>query len=249
MVTRVLKPGDDHNLLRHRHDGDPHNQYHHKAAPLKTTVGPTSLRPPLILDGTGLGQMTYLWIIDDAGRDLATFYYTTTPSVKRGIDLFVGGSGSFTIYRTGTATPAFIVNPDIAPSGIFMYFDAYAAANMIVANEQRHVAETYQFTGSPVNPLPRPSKHIIRLDPNGASRTVQGIGADTPGLTFGDTVVYEFINVAAFGSGYDINWENETSTLAADRVITGTGATVPMGPQQTFRVWYDNDSARWRILS
>jgi len=210
----------------------------------------TYVKPPLVLDGTGLGPMTYLYIKDHEGEDLASFGYSTSPSVYRDINMWVGGGqGSFSILETGGSVPVFSVNPATSPAGVIAALDMYAAANMIVAQQQRHVAETYTFTSTPVNPLPAPAKHIIRLDPDGASRTVQGIAADTPGLTYGDTVVYEFINVAAFASGFDVNFENETSTNAADRVITGTNGTVALGPQQTFRIWYDQDSARWRILS
>jgi len=58
--------------------------------------------------------------------------------------------------------------------------------------------------------------------------------------------VMTLINVGEF----DLILANQSpSSLAPDRIITGTGASLRLGPDQTATLFYDQTSARWRVLS
>ncbi len=50
--------------------------------------------------------------------------------------------------------------------------------------------------------------------------------------------------------GADLILANQSEqSLEANRVITGTGANLTLGPDQTANLFYDQTSARWRVLS
>jgi hypothetical protein len=54
------------------------------------------------------------------------------------------------------------------------------------------------------------------------------------------------INVGAA----DLILENQSErSLAQDRIITGTGASLTLRPDQAATLFYDQTSARWRVLS
>jgi hypothetical protein len=58
--------------------------------------------------------------------------------------------------------------------------------------------------------------------------------------------VMTFINVG----GFDLILEDQSArSLPANRIVTGTRANLTLGPDRTATLFYDQTSARWRVLS
>ena len=80
---------------------------------------------------------------------------------------------------------------------------------------------------------------ILRLDTD-ATRTITGLanGVNGRGLTI--------LNV---GSNNIVFTNEDVSSSASNRIITGTGASITMNPNDVLRLIYDDVSARWRVTS
>jgi len=89
----------------------------------------------------------------------------------------------------------------------------------------------------------RTSVHRFATD---APRAISGFVAtkDIDSPVAGELVI--LINVGAA----DLILENQSErSLAQDRIVTGTGASLTLRPDQTATLFYDQTSARWRVLA
>lgn len=68
-------------------------------------------------------------------------------------------------------------------------------------------------------------------------------GIDATAVQDGDT--FELTNVSA--NSIDIT-NQDAASVAANRIITGTGATFALGADRTVTIRYDSTTARWRLL-
>lgn len=78
-----------------------------------------------------------------------------------------------------------------------------------------------------------------------ASRTITGIDATTANFSeAGDYL--RVVNVGAFDV---VLGHQDAASLAANRIISPTGADLTLGPDESAVLWYDTASSRWRVLS
>lgn len=71
-----------------------------------------------------------------------------------------------------------------------------------------------------------------------APRTLTGIGAPQTGREL------RIVNVGSF----NIALANQSaSSTDVNRIITGTGANIILGPDDVVNLWYDGTTARWRV--
>ena len=85
------------------------------------------------------------------------------------------------------------------------------------------------------------ARHWGRVSGNVVTSVITGIGAGA--AEDGDT--YELTNVSA--NAIDISHQ-DVASLAANRIISPTGATYLLGPDETVRIRYDSITTRWRLL-
>jgi|SRR5690349_6210990 len=94
----------------------------------------------------------------------------------------------------------------------------------------------FAFTGTTAHVEPPDDLTFQRLSSD-AARTITGIAAK------GHAFVYLIANVGSF----TITLANESSSsLAANRIITGTGANLDVGAGTMVLIVYDSTTARWR---
>lgn len=93
------------------------------------------------------------------------------------------------------------------------------------------------LTGSANNGM----RHWARISGNATTSVLTGI--DATAVQDGDT--FELTNVSA--NAIDIGHQDAAST-AANRIISPTGATYQLGPDETVLIRYDSSTARWRLL-
>ena len=94
------------------------------------------------------------------------------------------------------------------------------------------------LTGSPNNN----TRHWARITSN-ADGTSIITGIDATAVQDGDT--FKFTNVGAFNASFG---NQDVASTAANRIISPTGATYIIGPDESCEVIYDTTTARWRIL-
>ena len=85
-------------------------------------------------------------------------------------------------------------------------------------------------------------RHWARITSN-ADGTSIITGIDAAFAQDGDT--FKIANVGAFNASIG---NQDAASTAANRVITGTGATYILGPDESCEITYDSTTARWRIL-
>lgn len=73
-----------------------------------------------------------------------------------------------------------------------------------------------------------------------AARNITGIAAPSPEMPRWLFLV----NVGAFNI---VLKNQDVASQAANRIITGTGADLTIGPDARATLWYDPDSDRWRV--
>lgn len=83
--------------------------------------------------------------------------------------------------------------------------------------------------------------HSFRLSTDGVARTITGFANVKAGR-----IVY-IHNVAG---GANISLANESaSSVAQNRIITGTGGTVAIQPARSAILLYDGETTRWRLIA
>lgn len=93
------------------------------------------------------------------------------------------------------------------------------------------------LTNSPNNN----SRRWARISGDAVTSVLTGI--DATAVQDGDT--FELTNVSA--NSIDIT-NQDAASVAANRIITGTGATFALGADRTVTIRYDSTTARWRLL-
>lgn len=84
-----------------------------------------------------------------------------------------------------------------------------------------------------------PDGYLFRIDPSGGPWSITGMGN---GYT-GRQIV--FVNVGVVNL---VLTNQDVASVAANRVITGTGANVTVVPDGSIRLFYDGTTARWRVI-
>lgn len=84
-------------------------------------------------------------------------------------------------------------------------------------------------------------RHWARISGNATTSVITGI--DATDAEDGDT--FKLTNVSA--NGIDIGHQ-DVASAAANRIITPTGVTYLLGPDESCEIIYDATTARWRIL-
>jgi len=84
---------------------------------------------------------------------------------------------------------------------------------------------------------------MLRLSTD-ASRIMSGIDATTADYSEPDDMLW-VINIGSFDL---VLGHQDTGSLAANRIISPTGADLILGPDESAHIWYDGVTARWRIL-
>jgi hypothetical protein len=84
-------------------------------------------------------------------------------------------------------------------------------------------------------------RHWVRISGNATTSVITGI--DATDAEDGDT--FEMTNVSA--NSIDIGHQ-DVASAAANRIISPTGATYQLGPDETVRIRYDLTTVRWRLL-
>jgi hypothetical protein len=145
--------------------------------------------------------------------------------------------------NTHTITsPQFLVGP----SDLLLAFDtvrvgsraSFLGVTNRLARSQSINANVNDFQGQSTGLFQRGT---IRLTATGAARTVTGF--DISISATGDELIV--INVGAFDV---VLAHQDVASLAANRLITPTGASLTLGPDEMAKLWYDLQDSRWRIL-
>lgn len=97
------------------------------------------------------------------------------------------------------------------------------------------------WTGLLTNTSNTAMRHWARISGNATTSVLTGINATA--AQDGDT--FKLTNVSA--NSIDISHQDAAST-AANRIISPTGATYQLGPDESCEIIYDTTTSRWRIL-
>ena len=98
-------------------------------------------------------------------------------------------------------------------------------------------ANNYQGMGTSIF-----QRGMVLVSASGAARTITGF--DVAVLEDGDELL--LVNVGATENV--ILGHQDTGSLAANRMVSPTGADLTLQPNETAKLWYDNNTSRWRIL-
>lgn len=84
--------------------------------------------------------------------------------------------------------------------------------------------------------------YIVRASASGANRAITGIAAPT--------VTNQRIRLINVGTSLDLTLPNESaSSTATNRFVCPGAATFTLNPGDSVELWYDNTTARWRVLA
>lgn len=242
-MTRVLKPGDDHNLLRHRHDGDPHSQYYHKNAPFSVTTGPTTLAGPVNLE------------------ELVTITVDDTTPLHEAVKL----SNSSIVVYVGTGAPgqAIVLNemsiqPTVDPitfrgqwvcgDGV-NYIWKKMATDEMMARVLNLETTTITMAGGTYHNYNYTAAAgalfwLYRWNLTG-NATITGFTA--PSIVGNRTPFFDIVNVS---NSFTLTLvKTSGSSDPNNQIITGDpNASIPIGPNDSCRMWYDGITLKWRVL-
>jgi len=242
-LPRPLYPGANHNLLSNRESGNPHPQYHHKAGPLISTVGPTILPGPVTLN------------------ELVTINVDDTIPLHESVKL----SNSSIVVYVGTGAPgqAIVLNemsiqPTVDPitfrgqwvcgDGVNYIWKKMATDEMMarVLNLETTTITMAAGTYNNYNYTAAAGAlfWLYRWNLTG-NATITGFTA--PSIVGNRTPFFDIVNVSNTFTLTLVKTSGLSSTN--NQIITGDpNASIPIGPNDSCRMWYDGITLKWRVL-
>jgi len=189
-------------------------------------------------------------ILGTSTSDYWMKFYNTITGLN--CDVRVGGSASvsdrFGVIDDDKGSTVFrVMGRPLVPA---TWFNVLADENFL-ANTDLGVTGRLRFAAQDVAlvanaaPLTLPTSTIVRITSD-ASYDIDGIGADNLASAQDEMSKITLINA---NSAFDLHLQNEdTGQTAADRIITGTGSPDTIVPNTTREIYYDDTSARWRVI-
>lgn len=182
----------------------------------------------LTVDGNAMGRVS-AWVVNHPS------YANSTGSVGETDTLTVGGFATSAPGVTITTRQSLNVIGGRSRLKSVVQYDPIDPAVLGSGNNNNWAG---LLTGSANNNM----RHWARITSN-ADGTSLITGIDATAAQDGDT--FKITNVGAFNASFG---DQDAASAAANRIITGTGVTYIIGPDETAEVTYDATTARWRIL-
>jgi hypothetical protein len=182
----------------------------------------------LTVGGLAMGRVS-AWVINPIS------YASSSGSVGNADTLTVGGFPTSSPGVTITDRQSLYVIGGRSRHASTMQYDPINPAALASGNNNDWAG---LLTGSANNNM----RHWARISGDAVTSVITGI--DATAAQDGDS--FELTNISA----NTINITNQdAASLAANRIITGTGATYVLAADETVIVRYDTTTARWRLLA
>ena len=182
----------------------------------------------LTVNGQVMSRIT-AWVINGIS------YAASTGSVGEADTLTVGGFVTSAPGVTVTTRQSLNVIGGRSRFKSVMQYDPINPAALGAADNDDWAG---LLTGSANNGM----RHWARVSGNATTSHITGI--DATSVQDGDT--FEITNVSA--NAFDFNHQ-DTASVAANRIISPTGAAYLLGADETVLIRYDATTARWRLLA
>jgi hypothetical protein len=182
----------------------------------------------LTVGGLAMGRVS-AWVINPVS------YANSTGSVANADTLTVGGFPTSSPGVTITERQSLFVIAGRSRHAAVMSFDPISPATLAAGATQDYAG---LLTGTANNGM----RHLARLSGDGAGTSALG-GIDATSAQDGDT--FKLVNVSA--NNVTLNHQ-DVGSVAANRIISPTGANFVLGPDESCEIYYDVADTRWRIL-
>jgi hypothetical protein len=182
----------------------------------------------LTVGGLAMGRVS-AWVINPVS------YANSTGSVANADTLTVGGFPTSSPGVTITERQSLFVIAGRSRHAAVMSYDPISPAALAAGTTQDY---TGLLTGTANNGM----RHLARLAGDAGGTSALG-GIDATSAQDGDT--FKLVNVSA--NNVTLNHQ-DAGSVAANRIISPTGANFVLGADESCEIYYDVTDTRWRIL-